>query len=150
VVSKKKIWNDLTMEAAVNFVTFNEDEKVNIVIMDDEHEETAKLINHIYSAFCKKNNKSIVSHLESLLKLLRKHFDYEERMMKETKFSGYISHKLEHDRVYNKLNAFFKSYLDGKPTLTLDDMNNMKSWFHNHIELSDKKCGSHFVAQGIK
>jgi hemerythrin len=133
-----------------DFVTFTEKERVNISLIDKHHEEMSHIISKIYKAFETKKSIAVKTQLGKLLEILKTHFDYEEDMMKKTKFSGYISHKLEHDRFYRKISTIAISFPKDESALTIEELNNIKSWFHNHIEISDKKCGDYFVAKGIK
>ena len=118
--------------------------------MDEQHEQMSHIINKIYTAFILKKVRTVQSQLKILVQHLRIHFDYEETLMKKTNFEGYYSHKLEHDRFYRKVEGIWQSYIEKKPTLTLEELQNVKSWFYNHIEISDKKCGEHFAKNGIK
>jgi len=134
----------------MEFITYTKAEIVNIKAMDEQHEQMTKIINKLYIAFNFKKNATVKVQLKILAEHLRSHFDYEEAMMKQTKFAGYISHKLEHDRFYKNILNILQSYIDNKPILTIEVFNNMKSWFFNHIEISDRKCGKHFEKSGIK
>ncbi|OGU68586.1 MAG: hypothetical protein A2499_05675 [Stygiobacter sp. RIFOXYC12_FULL_38_8] len=134
----------------MDFLTFTADEEVKISLMDEQHEQMTHVINKIYTAFILKKSRTVHSQLKILLALLRKHFDYEEGLMKQTKFEGYYSHKLEHDRFFRKVESIFSSYVAKKPILTLEGLEDVKNWFYNHIEIKDKICGGHFARNGIK
>ncbi|KAF0151732.1 MAG: hemerythrin [Ignavibacteria bacterium] len=131
------------------FVTFTEAEKVKNCLMDEQHKQMTHIINKIYTAFILKKNRTLQSQLRILVGHLRSHFDYEETLMQQTQFEGYYSHKLEHDRFYCKVEGIWQSYVDKNPKLTLEELYNVKSWFFNHIEINDKKCGEHFAKNGI-
>jgi hemerythrin len=133
----------------MDFLTFTTAEEVKISLMNEQHEQMTHIINKIYTAFILKKNTTVQSQMKVLLNLLRKHFDYEEGLMKQTKFDGYFSHKQEHDRFYRKIEGILNSYIEKKPKLTLEELYNVKSWFFNHIEINDKKCGDHFAKNGI-
>ena len=134
----------------MDFLTFTTDEEVKICLMDEQHEQMTHIINKIYTAFILKKTRTVQAQVKVLVVLLRKHFDYEEGLMKQTRFDGYYSHKMEHDRFYRKVESILQSYIDKKPKLTLEELYNVKSWFYNHIEISDRKCGAHFARNGIK
>jgi hemerythrin len=129
----------------MQFVTFSENEKIHIAKIDKQHDALAKLINSVYASFISNKRRMLETSLKALLDLLRIHFDAEEKLMLQTKYIGYYSHKLEHDRFFNKINDF----ICGKLPLTSTEVDNIKKWFYNHIEISDKKCGDHFVKQGL-
>lgn len=133
-----------------DFLIFKEEEKVNIELIDNQHLKMSSIINNIYQSIHIKNYEEVLSQFIQLLNLLKTHFEYEESLMKETKFSGYYSHKLEHDRFYRKVEAIVHNLKTTNSLLSNEELNSIKNWFHNHIEISDKKCGVHFVAMGIK
>lgn len=132
------------------FITYSKKEKVNIKVMDKQHKEMTEIINSLYEYLIKKKAREIKSTLKSLSELLIVHFEYEELLMKQTKFQGYYSHKLEHDRFLAKTNKYIDSVLSGKTMLEEDFLLSAKNWFFNHLEINDKKCGAYFVEQGIK
>jgi hemerythrin-like metal-binding protein len=133
----------------MDFLTFSKTEEIKICLMDEQHEQISHIINKIYSAFILKKNSMVLAQLKILVSHLRNHFDYEEELMKKTLFKGYYSHKLEHDRFFKKVEDILLSYVKKNPILTLEELYNVKSWFFNHIEISDKKCGEHFAKNGI-
>ena len=133
-----------------DFVTYTSNEKVQIRHIDKQHENMCQIINKIYNAR-EKNKYSVVgTQLRKFLDLLKLHFAYEEDLMKQTKFTGYITHKLEHDRVLKKIEAIAILYPKDASILTIEILDGLKNWFYNHLEISDRKCGEHFVAMGIK
>lgn len=132
------------------FIDFTENEKVNIKLIDQQHKKMITIVNKIYRQKNSNNNQIILEYFEKLTQLLKEHFEYEERLMKTTKFEGYYSHKLEHDRFFNKTIKKFDMLKENKECLKEDDLAGIKNWFFNHLELSDKKCGAHFVKMGIK
>lgn len=131
-------------------VKFTHNEEINVPSLDKQHFKMSCLINNVNNGFEMKDNNKIEENLSELLKLLEQHFSLEEKLMKETKFPGYISHKLEHDRFYEKIRVISFNYRKNNSILTSELLSNIKNWFYNHIEISDKKCGEHFVALGIK
>ncbi len=132
------------------FINFTRDEEINIPSIDKQHFNMSRLINKISDGVESKNQPEINRTLTALLNLLEKHFLLEEKLMKDTKFPGYISHKLEHDRFYEKIKNISSNYQKNNSILDSKLLIEIRNWFFNHIELSDKKCGEHFVAIGIK
>ncbi len=140
----KKKWT------AMKDIVITCNEKLNILQLDEQHSQLADIMSTMFAAFDSQNHKVVRASFKKLVALIRIHFDTEERLMKETKFLGYISHKLEHDRFFNKTSLLYNTYCKDISTITQDKMEGLKNWFFNHIEINDKKCGAHFVKQGIK
>lgn len=128
-----------------NFITLTENEIVNYELMDNEHKELVSLVNEIFSKIGKLDRDENLTYIKKLVDHIRKHFDSEENCMKEFKYYGYISHKLEHDRFYNKLLSFSVKVEEEKTGITLDLLQSIKTWFFNHLEMNDKKCAKHFI-----
>jgi hemerythrin len=68
--------------------------------------------------------------------------------MKETKFQGYISHKLEHDRVLKHYRDDASAYRSGKINFGTENMKSFKTWFYNHLDFNDRKLGKFLAEKG--
>lgn len=134
----------------MEFIEFTNNELVNIKTMDSQHKEMVDIVNKLFSYFQSDNKSDFKKTFNDLLKLLSAHFEYEEKLMKETHFEGYYSHKLEHDRFLRKLNKINLLLSKNKFELDNNFFINTKNWFFNHLELNDKKCGEYFVKMGYK
>lgn len=131
------------------FIEFTPEEKVNVKIIDEQHEQLAALFNVLHSNLDESKRDLAAKTLNAIIDLVEKHFFAEERLMKQFRFTGYFSHKLEHDRFYNKLLLLTDKYKKGEESITERELDGFKQWFHNHIELNDKKCGEFLSTQGI-
>ncbi len=133
------------------FVEFTDEEKVNIEAIDKQHSDIAVIINKVHSDFKAGNRAPIIDHLKLLIDEIEKHFETEEVYMKQYHFPGYISHKLEHDRFYNQwVTRFEKIRSDNKTMVDMEQIDGLKRWFFNHLQLSDKKVGEFLNSKGIK
>ena len=125
----------------MSFIEWSEDENVDIKIIDDQHKNIVSLLNELHE-FLGSNRTFLEKNLvERMLKNLREHFDTEERLMKESKFQYFYSHKMEHDRFYSKIEDFYDDLLKGEKKVTLELLNSIKIWLFNHLEINDRKCG---------
>lgn len=132
------------------FVDFTEEEKVNIAAIDKQHSDIADIINKVHSDFTAGKRATIIDHLKLLIEEIEKHFETEEGYMKQYHFPGYISHKLEHDRFYNQwVSRFDKIKNDDKTMVDMEQIDGLKRWFFNHLQLSDKKVGEFLNSKGI-
>ena len=133
----------------MNFMEFEKDHYVDVEIIDEQHKAIADQINLIYKSILVLDKKSVLIKLKSLLEKLEIHFETEERLMKETKFLGYFSHKLEHDRFYNQMLKKTEQYAIGIEQIGTEQLKGIRNWFFNHIELNDRKCSEHLSEHGI-
>jgi hemerythrin-like metal-binding protein len=149
MVSKKAYWNAIKV-FKMAFVELKNTDLVNIQIIDDEHHQMVSLINQIQVLIELGEFKKAKILFTNLLSVTKKHFITEEKLMKDNNFKGFISHKLEHDRVLNKLNSFDLQSKPNKHVFISEELSNIKKWFFNHLELSDKKLGAFLVEKGLR
>jgi hemerythrin len=128
---------------------FEKDHYVDVEIIDEQHKAIADQINLIYKSILVLDKKSVLIKFKSLLEKLEIHFETEERLMKETRFLGYFSHKLEHDRFYNQMLKKTEQYAIGIEQIGTEQLKGIRNWFFNHIELNDRKCSEHLAEHGI-
>lgn len=133
----------------MEFVSWAENDAVNIESIDEQHRKMIGIINHLHSLLETKNLTEINKTFDDLDSYLKEHFHTEETYMMEHKFPGYISHKLEHDRYYTKIMNFKEAVARGEIKLNLEILNSLKKWFHNHLEINDKKLGQFLDEKGI-
>jgi len=129
----------------MKFIEFSDDASCGFKEIDNQHIRMINIANDLYDAILISNKEKISEQLEELVLDLQTHFEYEETIMKETKFQGYISHKLEHDRVLKHTRDDAAAYKNGKINFGTE---NMKTWFYNHLDFNDKKLGKFLAEQG--
>jgi len=133
----------------MNFIELTDHELVNIEKIDQQHSQYVKIVNKLYDQLGAKFDGETKRLFSELKNVLREHFDTEEELMKEYKYVNYFSHKLEHDRFYNFVDAYSKDINNGKTKLDLEFLKSNKRWFFNHFEFNDKKCGEFLTTQGV-
>lgn len=131
------------------FIDFTESELVNVKDIDNQHLKMVNIINRIHSGIAKNSNYNYTSDLQVLIDEIEIHFETEERYMKENHFPGYYSHKLEHDRFFNQMVNNFEKMKEDRSINIGEQLINFKRWFYNHLDLSDKKCGTFLNSKGI-
>ncbi len=132
------------------FIEWTEKELVEVEVIDNQHLELVNLINNLHPQLGKLSLKEKNEYANQLVELLRGHFDTEENLMKCSHFPGYISHKLEHDRFYNKVLKISGLTKSGEPSITLDLLTTLKTWLINHLEINDRKCANYFIENGCE
>ncbi len=123
--------------------------KTNVKILDDEHNDIAKSINRLYELVKIGSIEEQIKEMENFSKLVNDHFDNEDRLMTEHKDPGYISHKLEHNRMRSKTTKVLDDLKRSKEPLTPDYVAGLKQWFENHLDFKDIKLGKHLNSVGI-
>ncbi|MDZ7765345.1 MAG: hemerythrin domain-containing protein [Melioribacteraceae bacterium] len=133
----------------MSFIEITESELVKIEKVDKQHLKFAEIINKLHNELGAKFGGESTRLVEDLVKVLREHFDTEEALMKEYNYVNFFSHKLEHDRYYNKVNDYLTDLKNEKTKLDLEFLKSAKRWFFNHFKFNDKKCAEHLRAQGV-
>ena len=134
----------------MDFITWSENDSIKVEIIDKQHKDFFDIINELYLTLGLQKDNETKELLIRLSEEIKIHFDTEEKLMKNNKFGGYFSHKLEHDRFYNKLNQFRDAVLDEKDIVNLEFLNSLKRWFYNHIDFNDRKLGEYLNTLGTE
>lgn len=133
----------------MSFIDISKDHKVNIISIDNQHEILADIVNSIHGRIIKAEKSITLSEINNFLEVLENHFENEERLMKVNRYPGYYSHKLEHDRFYKQILTTIARLDKEKKNLDQKDLEGIRRWFYNHIEINDRKCGRFLSEKGI-
>ncbi len=134
----------------MSFIDWNKDAIVNHVAMDKEHKKMVDDTNKLYSLVTSNKVKDANKLLTKIVADLKVHFDSEEIYMRKSKIPQYISHKLEHDRFYNKIKNIESQVLAGDDILTIEHLEIVKTWFYNHIDFKDRNLAEFLIKNNIK
>lgn len=109
--------------------------------IDEHHQKLVELINKAYDVILYSTKRRDIEHiLKELMDYTNYHFDVEERMMKEAKFSGYRSHVKRHNEFKMQLDALYAGYHSGEAFVSTDVVLFLREWLVSHILKADKKC----------
>ncbi|VAX26379.1 hypothetical protein MNBD_IGNAVI01-1918 [hydrothermal vent metagenome] len=127
----------------MEFIKWSKEVELNIPILDKQHKKMVKLTNQLYKDLESNKKTEIKKTLKLIIDDVKNHFDTEEKLIDESKLPNFISHKLEHQRFYNKISGLYQNIKAGKSQLTMDDLKSVKVWFFNHMDFKDKKLAEH-------
>lgn len=133
----------------MSFINFRSEDKVHLRSIDIEHQQIVHIIDSLHNSVMNFDEPLVAKEMQYLLELLQIHFGNEERLMTENKFPGYISHKLEHDRFYRNMLNSVQSHPNGKIIFGIEELESIRRWFFNHIEINDRKCATFLIEKGI-
>jgi len=134
----------------MNLIEWSEGSKVNIKIIDMQHQQMVNTVNELYSFLGAQKIEATKYLVKKLVNDTKVHFDTEDKLMKESKFVSYISHKLEHDRFEKDINSFYNGFIKGEIEVNLEFLKTIKRWFFNHIEINDRKLAVHINSLDYK
>ena len=121
--------------------------KVAFEPMNEIHSNEIKILEKLIHAIETKENVKEV--FEEFLEDVKKHFEFEENLMKKYGFFAIIPHKMEHDRILKELYELQN---------TIDDYENLEKYFkthfipclENHISTIDTVTAGFFNMIGAK
>ena len=134
----------------MNLIEWTDKEHINIAEVDEQHEKFVSVANELYKNLGSEKRWKTEMLLKKLTELTKLHFITEEKIMKESNYEGFFSHKLEHDRFLNKLVSFANNFEQGEEEVTMKFLQSVKNWLINHLELNDRKIGVYLNRNGIK
>jgi hemerythrin-like metal-binding protein len=122
------------------FIEWGSAISVNIADIDSQHKILVGMVNTLHDAMSQGKGKDVIGKtLDELIKYTQSHFGYEESKMKASAYAGYLSHKMEHDRLTRQVLDLQTQYRAGKASLTIEVLNFLKDWLVNHIQGVDRK-----------
>jgi hemerythrin len=134
----------------MSYINFTKKDYVKVAVIDKQHHNIAVVLNDIHSNINSDDTALIKDLIFKLVDEIEIHFETEEKLMQENHFTGYISHKLEHDRFYRQLIQTADNFPKSLDLIDEEYTNDLRKWFFNHLELKDKKLGSFLNEVGIK
>lgn len=134
----------------MDFIEWNEAAIVNHVTMDREHKKMVEDINKLFSLVTDNKVEKATKLLLKVVDDFKVHFNNEHEFMLKSKIPQYISHKLEHERFYNKIRDLLLRINSGKEALTIDHLKIVKIWYFNHLAFKDRPLAKYLNENNIK
>lgn len=132
-------------------ITWSDKYSVEVPSIDSQHKKLADLINQLHSALAEGKAKIALSKiLDELVSYTKTHFAYEESLLQNEKYPGYVAHKLQHDELTRQVISYQKDFQAGKSSISVELMNFLKDWLINHITGTDKKYSQHLKSKNIR
>ena len=131
----------------LDLITWSPTYSVWVPFIDDQHKELFRLINDLYN-HCVGDPESERLYFQKVIKdavnYIKVHFSTEEKLMLQTKFSGYAEHKKGHNVfIYNVLEQV-KLYEETQKISLLSFTNFLREWILTHIAICDKQYFEYF------
>jgi len=124
-------------------IQWKEEYNTNIKLIDEQHFRFIMELNSLFDKKIFSEKEMLIKKFNAIYKEIEIHFTTEEKFMHDYKFSGYFSHKSEHDR-------FKRNFLEQISQIDNGKMDNLEkmvfsisNWFVNHLEINDKKLAKY-------
>ncbi|MGE4536673.1 MAG: bacteriohemerythrin [Desulfovibrio sp.] len=124
---------------------------VGIQEIDSQHQKLVRMICDLHEAMRSgKGKDQVETILHELEEYAVEHFGFEEKLMEQYKYPGYLNHRKEHEKFVDKVLAFGNDFRANKVALTNEVMNFLKNWLVGHIKGTDQKYSSFFNERGVR
>jgi hemerythrin-like metal-binding protein len=124
---------------------------VGINEIDNQHKKLVRMICDLHEAMRSGQGKSQVeSIIKELANYTVEHFGYEEKLLEQNKYPGFLNHHKEHEKFVDKVVAFGNDFRENRAALTTEIMDFLKNWLVGHIKGIDKKYGPFLNERGIR
>ena len=123
------------------------DEKFEIGIskLDDQNKVLLAILNRMLKIYLNAEfNADYLRIYATLLQFARKTFEFEEKLMKEIRYTQFQLHKSQHEEFINKMEYFNEAYMGGE-NIVFDFQRYIEKWFNAHIQIADKKYVPHVL-----
>jgi hemerythrin-like metal-binding protein len=118
--------------------------------VDRQHQVLVGMICDLHEAMRSGSGKArLEAILEELSNYAVDHFGYEEKLMEQYKYPGYLNHRKEHIAFVDKVIAFGNDFRENRAALTTEVMNFLKNWLVGHIKGTDQKYAPFFLERGV-
>src|SRR5579872_1415923 len=113
---------------------------VGVPEIDAQHRRLYSLAAELYDAMNAGKGKTLVEPvLDSLIAYTRTHFQFEERMLEQTRYPDLRQHKVLHEELTAKVLQFQPDFKAGKAGLAVEIMPFLANWLRQHIGGTDRK-----------
>ena len=132
-------------------ITWNDEMKIGIDEIDNQHHELVKLLNQLNEAIRSNQGSAIANQvLDELHDYTRIHFAVEESILRMLDYPDYVEHKAKHEKLENELHTLSMKFREDGKSISFELLHFLKSWLTKHIQESDREYSVHLLEAGIK
>lgn len=137
--------------ASTQFVEWKDDYSVGIDSIDQQHKRLLNLINQLQTAVDYSTGEQFEREaLDELVDYTKTHFSYEEGLMKDNDYPDFEAHKLQHEKMFKKVEEVLSEYEQDHDTAMSNAAEFLKDWLIRHINGTDKEYSSYLIGKGVK
>jgi hemerythrin len=128
----------------MGLIRLEDDQLVRVQEIDAQHQGMVDLINQLHKAMMRGSDRAALSDIiGDLIAHTRTHFRYEEQLMLQGGYPGYVKHKQQHDVLLRHITDLDERYRNGDLLLSFAVMIDLKGWALSHIAKYDVALGAY-------
>jgi hemerythrin-like metal-binding protein len=125
--------------------------EIGIGEIDRQHEQLLNVINKLGDAMkARKTGDVLLGVLDELDEYTRKHFAFEEALMKRYNYDGIEMHKPLHTKFITQVKDFKNQVGAGNITVGVKMYNFLGDWWREHIRGTDSKYAKVITEKGAR
>jgi hemerythrin len=129
---------------------WTDDLSVSIQEVDEQHKGLIRLINQLHLVVSETQGEDTAREiLDQLVESTRTHFLLEESLMRLTHYTGFETHKNQHETLMDEMRALLEQLDNGSATINVELLHFLKIWLTEHIERCDRHFSAHFAKSGL-
>jgi len=125
--------------------TWSDKMSVGVDVIDDQHKQLLKMINHLYMIEDSSRRAEIKQILDELVNYTLSHFAFEEGVMEEANYPLLRPHKRVHDLFVKRVSEFYERFNKGEDVL-IELRQIVSRWLLNHIMHEDMAFSKTVIA----
>lgn len=122
----------------MGFMTWSEKYKVDLPIVDQQHEHLFELVNLLYDSVVRGDEQhALGTILDELINYTSYHFDTEEKLFAEHHYPKIEDHKKEHTDLTKQVLELQEKFNNKEVTITYEVLDFLNDWLKKHTTESD-------------
>lgn len=128
------------------FFSWTEEFSVGNDFIDADHKKLVKMVNDFHEAMEQGRGNDVIGKvLNNLIIYTREHFAREEKEMQRIKYSNFLAHRMEHEKLLKQVTELQNDFNAGKAMMSIKISKFLRDWLLTHIAQVDK-----LLAEAIK
>ena len=125
--------------------------RVNIAVLDEQHQELFDIVNTLERALrVGEGNAAIDGILDRLMTYVGLHFTAEESLMERHDYPGLSTHRTQHEMFRKKMVIFLDKHRAAKPGVAVELLLFLQGWLKKHVLTTDKQYSAFLNARGVR